>query len=692
MVLALASLAGCGSDQGGPAATGLAALPAPVVYTFVPGDSAVLPGKSSADPTDSHSHAADGVGVDDQLGQLGIAALWSGKTYYRKGTYNDTDWPVSVGTLKGAPKGVIAFRVEPAQHPATKWVASKHGLFWRFDAAVDHVVFELTAAGLNPVWEIQGTTITPATERNPAWHRLGDLHISNMSAARTFAIAPKSLSLDPFRPLGAGVVGANLGQGPLGTHVQLRVSVPDTPVDSLSAFSAGPASAANRYGQNRRFVHVFDGERHGVVWQAPASGMVFVTRLSADLQSATTHPLTSPKGHVFAGATGDGAGALFVLYVQAGTQAAEGTRTVFVRRYAMTSGGVVEEAEAALDAAKKGLNITVFGTLAAASNQVAMRYSQGTLGVLLARKMHKASDGLNHQGAISFVLDATSLALLKNHGQSSGHSFENVLTVDSAGRFVGVDLGDNYPRGVHLHRFDAEGRTSRVVYTFKTKHGASAKNPAGKTFAKYEAASTADKTLYQWSNDNSTYTELGGVVETAAGLLVVFASEADKLDNAQATGLHNAPRNVGAVLVRSDFEAASKGKSSNWVTDDLVTSTSDYTMEGGYYSFGGKWLAQRNKGVQWHTSYTDKARNASRLKVVTLPGKPALVLWEEWTAKAYVATHGLVLNDQGAVQTGPVPLGTALRFGRRDDPFVVDGKVVCVRGSAEGLVVDVLIP
>lgn len=66
---------------------------------------------------------------------------------------------------------------------------------------------------------------------------------------------------------------------------------------------------------------------------------------------------------------------------------------------------------------------------------------------MLARKMHPAADGLNHQGAIAFVVDSASLQLIQNFGQTSGHSLDMMLTTTCNYQFLGVDLGDNFPRG-----------------------------------------------------------------------------------------------------------------------------------------------------------------------------------------------------------------------------------------------------
>lgn len=684
----------CGTDATTPPQTGLAALPAPAVFGIDAADSAVLPGKSSSDPTDKHADNQEGIADVDSLGSLGIAALWSGKTYYRGGKYNDNDWPVTIGTLTGVAGGHPAFTISPPKHAATKWVASKHGLFWEFTEAVDTVVYEV----------IDGTptvaaTLAAADIKVGGWTRLGSL-VANAKAdtpPRTYAIVPKSVKLSAYKTLSPDVDGAKLGSNPFGSHIRLRVSTEavDIPFDTATGFTAGPGAHANRYGQNRRFWPVFSGSEAnaeaGAVWQAPASGEIYVTWFGSDWASPVTAKLDRPKDTTLAGATSDGAGKLYYLTVAQGSTKPLSTRSVTLHRAHSDRAGTKDEASEAIDATKKGLNITLFGSPSAATNQVGIRYStgadgKGKVGVIFARKMHKASDGLNHQGAIGVVFDASTLKVLKNLGQTSGHSFSNFVTVDSGGKFLGVDLGDNYPRGVNLHRFDEKGRKSRVVYTFKTLHGTKAQSPAGKSYPKYQDIG-GGKSNYKWSNDNSTYTELGGVVETSAGYVIVFASERDSLDNSKATSRHNSPRDIASVLVRKDFEEATKGKSSNWITDDLMLSKSDYTMEGGYFSFGGKWLVQRNTGVLWHTTYADKTDNASRIKTVGLPDGRVAVLWERWDAKSYEETFGMLLNANGTAAGKPFSLGTKLRLGRRDDIFIHDDKLVVVSGNAAGKLV-----
>jgi hypothetical protein len=93
------------------------------------------------------------------------------------------------------------------------------------------------------------------------------------------------------------------------------------------------------------------------------------------------------------------------------------------------------------------------------------------IGMILTRKMTTHTDGLNHQGAIAAVFDTTSLKIVKNHCQTSAHSFATSLILRSDGVFAGMDLADNYPRGVHCLNFDSTRIEDRTVYSFKASHG-----------------------------------------------------------------------------------------------------------------------------------------------------------------------------------------------------------------------------
>lgn len=105
--------------------------------------------------------------------------------------------------------------------------------------------------------------------------------------------------------------------------------------------------------------------------------------------------------------------------------------------------------------------------------------------MIVSRKMTKGNDGLNHQGAYAAIFDATTLKPIKKFGQTSGHSFANSLIPKVGGGFMGMDLGDNYPRAINHWTFDSNSITFKNVYSFKTEHGKEPKSPAGVAYLPY---------------------------------------------------------------------------------------------------------------------------------------------------------------------------------------------------------------
>jgi hypothetical protein len=381
-----------------------------------------------------------------------------------------------------------------------------------------------------------------------------------------------------------------------------------------------------------------------------------------------------------AAATADGDGNIYYLTIQQGSGTDTGTdiaRTATLYKYNSTGQALAQQT---LDTSKEGLNIVTFGS----SNSASLQYLEGKLGLIVSRQMHKANDGLNHQGAIAVVFDSNSLNVLKNFGQTSGHSFENVLTTNLMGEFIGIDLGDNYPRGINLHKFNSTNLNSQVVYTFKTQHGTTPASPAGVTYPAYPEISTATTQYYQWSNDNRIYTELGGVINGAFGYTVVFAGEATTdgkaLDNSKVGNYLNDPRNIGLIQVKHNFENFA-GTEWNEVPDGLVN-TQGVSETGGFYTFGGKWSKQRNTGVVWLTHYQDKTQeNVSRLKTVKLDNGNLLLLWEKWTPTKYVNTYAMLVSEVGAPLSEAVELGTQVRLNRRDDVWQAGNQVYLVAGN-----------
>ena len=155
----------------------------------------------------------------------------------------------------------------------------------------------------------------------------------------------------------------------------------------------------------------------------------------------------------------------------------------------------------------------------------------------VTREMSQSGDGLNHQGAWVAVYDTPTLTLtnvtpFRGDGQgyqTASHSFGIYSGLSSAGEFLNLDLGDNYPRGIVFH---IDG-VSKLVYAFKTLHGEESLSPAGVPYDLYSEISSESKQFYKWSNDNNVYTELAspGFIEVDDGFIFFFLGENPSLDN-----------------------------------------------------------------------------------------------------------------------------------------------------------------
>lgn len=86
---------------------------------------------------------------------------------------------------------------------------------------------------------------------------------------------------------------------------------------------------------------------------------------------------------------------------------------------------------------------------------VAMHEYKGTLVVHTTRQRFKASDGLNHQSQITFIIDTDTMKLQNNvdlyQPNHVSHSFNQFVRVVDGGEHVLLDHGDAFPREVLLH-------------------------------------------------------------------------------------------------------------------------------------------------------------------------------------------------------------------------------------------------
>jgi hypothetical protein len=420
-----------------------------------------------------------------------------------------------------------------------------------------------------------------------------------------------------------------------------------------------------------------------VVWQDKTFNTIYCTNISKDFKKHQSVSVTVPKEGVLQAASID---EFDNVYLAVNLELKDSKGNDILTMYKIDKNGKIV-LQKSYNSDKNNLDIFKIGYWTAS-----MCYTKGSLVMMFARTMNKSSDGLNHQGGIAVIFDANTLEIKSNTGQTSGHSFDNFLTVTQQGEFIGIDLGDNYPRGINLHKIKELNRNSKVVYSFKTQHGTTPQSPAGQTYPLYKEISTATKKYYQWSNDNGTYTELGGIVEVSDGYFVFFAGEPDANGNSMNSSRiekNTDARNLGFVKVKKDFEGYQTPKK------DIFLSKGKYE-KGGFYTFGGYWSELENYGVTWMTQYKNKtSENVKNIKVIGLPNDKTLIMWSkqheyQWTDGFKQSTFQAVLNREGEFLINPIELGESVILNRRDDILRIGDKVFILDAKDNSLIINVL--
>jgi hypothetical protein len=411
----------------------------------------------------------------------------------------------------------------------------------------------------------------------------------------------------------------------------------------------------------------------GVLWQDASTKAVRVTWVDAALSGHRTLALSGMSDGTLLAGTSDPQGNLYYVMVQ---QAPPGRAESLVLKGAahLVRPDGKPARELPLDLSANAFNYFSDG------GRGSMAFANGFVGLILPRTMYMSGDGLHHQAAVAaaFPADLSGVQLL---GHTSSHSFGNVLVPGLAGDLLGIDLGDNYPRGVHLHRISRAAKGSRVVFTYKTAHGTEARNGS----PVYPEISGKGKTFFKWSNDNGTYTELGGVVEGQVSCTVIFATdrspEGKVLDNSR-IGVAGDPRDLAMLRVAKNFEKGPGGGSE--VPDALMVPGNPPGAPpetGGFYDFGGGWSKQRVTGVIWLTSYKPgEAAHAPHL--LRRRDGSLLVLWEK-TGPDGPSLWAMTVHESGRKLTEPIRLGVDLHL-QREDPVLRIGNRLFLLAREKG--------
>jgi len=634
------------------------------VFSFNPQESKILPGQSTEN-VDGYN--CTGKIVDeDKIGNLALVALFYQNGCYTDGQYNHKNYKVEKGIVSDLKKefSFDAYRIHEPANKAVKFMASPHCLAIKFPDKKDYTIYELEGGKITKVLEVPSSKINAGS-----YTLLKEVKASSVTGSKVYFFAPSNVRLSIYNQYSSTVEGAKVNDTKIAKVHKFRYQTNHQPFDPQF----------NRYTNTRQyFLLTANQSRVNNVWQDKENHSIQLTSFGNDFKSESTLKLPNASNSQLVATTNDNLGNIYYVVIEDRSQ--KGGTDVVTLFKVSNKGSLINQRK--LDASKSGLNIYHFGNYMAD-----LQFANGKLALFIARTMFASSDGLNHQGGIAVVFDANTLSLIRNFGQTSGHSFDNYLTLNSNNEFLGIDLGDNYPRGINLHKFTDSQIRSKVVYTFKTQHGTSAQSPAGKTYPFYAEISNSGKKYYKWSNDNGTYSTLGAVIETDDGYIVLFTGEPDvngkSINNARVGENNIDPRNIGFLKLVKDFETKS-GKG-NVASDDMVLSKG-ISETGGFYTFGGRYAEQRNTGVQWLTKYRNKSQETvAHLKALKLNDGNILLLWEKMASEGYnskyLSTYAMKIDKNGKIVTQAMDLGSHVRLTRRDEPLIIGNKVIIASGS-----------
>jgi hypothetical protein len=572
--------------------------------SFQSESSTVLPGKGRGEPS-------------EKTGRLGIALIYAQGNYWTDDRWSARGYDVRVGTLtdaEGRLAAVNAYEISPPNLAANfSFFASGSDLFFEFPSLNDWTVYSVMAKGETapagkPMHRfkdhlvIEEAQIPQVSVVAGGFTKIPGMSLHSLTKPRTYFFLPKTVAVRADTEVATGVTAARIAETALGriTTLKIDVSAAGTPENS-DAVGRRPGDP---YGAKPGMT-CFPDEDGGIsiVWQSPAGGGLFLTRVRGDL-SHSTAPLPRSLGRS-SNAARDGEGNFHYVTYTAGSN----PRVILVK----TSADGSELASSEQNTTPAGLNIAAMSDY---WDSVRLTCTGGRLCVIYGRGMDNG-----HQGSIVVTYATSNLALVRNHGQNSSHSFDSRVVPDGTD-FINLSLGDNYPRGLVLHKVRPTSMPGKVIYTYKTAH-----YPDGLA-----------------SNDNKTYTELGDLVASPEGYGAIFSSEAGT-DNAQATGAMNEARNVGYLLVSRSFETIAQTE--YIVPPSMILSPGADSPLFGFHDFGGRYVRQQYRGVRWLTTYTDKnTENASRPKMIVL-ANGRLILWEKWTPSSYVSTQGTLIDALG---------------------------------------------
>lgn len=440
--------------------------------------------------------------------------------------------------------------------------------------------------------------------------------------------------------------------------------VSGTPFDTYIEDKISPSDHANSYGSKPQIVPSSTGKNLLVAWDDKETNSVHISEIDATYSTITKDLKLEKHFPVFGGFTSDNTGHYYILYTKDNK---DGDFSSNIKLVKYDSQGT-EIGSYSLPSNREGYDVMI--PISGATSRLV--YGNGKVAVHMGKTQFKnKSDGLNHQSGILFVVDTESMQLDDSLSLkwTSSHSFDQRLIFDGKD-FVHLDLADNYPRGFRI----TKNGKGKVVFTYKTEHGKTPVSPAGKKLG-----------IGKWSNDNRTYSELGGLAKSSKGYIVLGASE-QSFDNSRTGKILNESRNLFYVLVTPDFGDKPKVKvdekeQENVVSKEVVISSGEDSSLNEFYDFGGNLNYQKRVGVIWLTHFEDPEKeNVTRPRLLKIGEDKFLALWEKWSSTNYITTQYIVFDAAGKILVPLTNLG-GVRLNRGDEPIYSNGNLIWVTGK-----------
>lgn len=593
----------------------------------------------------------------DTVGNLRFLLAYYQNGCYTNGAYNDLGYQIETGELITGDKKYDAYKVHPVKKKAINFTGSKHYMWYNMPEKGELKVYTFAEGSF--------TLVATKSSEESGW-LITDIIANYIKEPTIYLFFTEDVRLSEWPLISDEVEAAEVETADSHTIEVHRFAVSGSPVVPERDWDFGPNTHDHKYNTPKAYVQVSRSESgsEGVVWQDKEDKTIYVTWFDDDLKgSETLKLLTTDVEHLEAAAGKDG----MIIFLTIGTEGktkSTGARTTMYKYNGNTGAQLVSKVH---DSSKEGWNI--WKHFAAAGSMV-WNKDANTVGFTISRTMTTAGDGHNHQGTVFVIVDTDDLTVVKYWGQTASHSFGNTVTLGSGGEFLGLDMGDMYPRGILFSRFTPDKKENVKVYSMKRKHGVNPKDGIDE----YTAISGNGKTYYKYSgNDNGVYTEIAhSIIEVSDGFMIFFSAEKMPLDNSKIGSNLNAPRNAGFVKVSKDLEIISSGE----------------TEKGGYYTGSGEWREEINEGLNWLTEYDSMETNVSRIKAISLEDNTILVYWEIWTGTEFLYNELMIVDSDGKVVKPKWRVDFPMRLSIQDELFLTeDNHVLAYTGTVAGQIV-----